>query len=111
MSAQETDPIVFDGARSRRGYRLNKMAMSLTDPANRQAFLADEAGYMRARGLDEAEIDLVRRRDWTGLIAHGGNIYLMLKIGGTIGQTLLQMGAEMRGETLEAFMATRPGAR
>jgi len=100
-------------ARSPQAYRLNKLGMSLTDPANRQAFLADEPGYMRALGLDEAVIALVRARDWGRLIEAGGNIYLLLKIAATVGQTLLQMGAQMRGETVEAFMATRPvgGAR
>ncbi|MEJ0069732.1 MAG: protocatechuate 3,4-dioxygenase [Pseudomonadota bacterium] len=101
---------MFDGARSRAGYRLNRLGSLLTEPANRQAFLADEVGYMRGLELDDAVIALVRQRDWAGLIREGGNIYLMLKIAGTVGQTLLQMGAQMRGESLEAFMATRPGA-
>jgi protocatechuate 4,5-dioxygenase alpha chain len=95
-------------ARSDQAYRLNKLGMSLTDPANRTAFLADEAGYMRQLELENASIELVRRRDWAGLLAAGGNVYLMLKIAGTVGQTLLQMGAQMRGESLEAFMASRP---
>ena len=102
---------VFTGERSQQGYRLNRFAMSLTDPANRQRFLADEADYMRALGLDEQESGMVRRRDWSAMIDHGGSIYLILKIAGTIGQTLLQMGAQMRGETLEQFMATRPGTK
>jgi protocatechuate 4,5-dioxygenase alpha chain len=88
---------VLDPTRLARGYRLNKMAMSLIEPANRQAFLADEAGTMRAHGLTEAEIDMVRRRDWPALIDHGGNVYLMLKIAGTVGVSVLQMGAAMRG--------------
>ena len=46
---------------------------------------------------------LVERRDWAGLIAAGGNIYVLLKIAGTVGQNLLQMGAQMRGETFEAL--------
>ena len=101
---------VFTGERSRQGYRLNKFAMSLARPENRERFLADEAGYMRAMGLDESEIELVRRRDWAGMIERGGNLYVLLKIAGTVGQNLLQMGAQMRGETLQEFMATRPGA-
>jgi protocatechuate 4,5-dioxygenase alpha chain len=56
-------------------------------------------------------MQLIERRDWAGLIAAGGNVYLLLKIAGTVGQNLLQMGAQMRGETLEAFMQTRPGRR
>ena len=100
---------VFTGERSRAGYRLNKLAMSLTDPANRAAFLADPDAYMARMELTPDEMDMVRRRDWARMIEHGGNIYLILKIAGTVGVTLLQMGAQMRGETLEQFLATRPG--
>ena len=100
---------VFTGERSRAGYRLNKLAMSMTDPANRTAFLADPDGYMARMDLTADEMDMVRRRDWARMIEHGGNIYLILKIAGTVGVTLLQMGAQMRGETLEQFLATRPG--
>ena len=102
---------VFDGARSRRGYRLNKLAMSLTDPANRARFLADAESYMGEFGLGAAEREAIRRRDWRAMVESGGNIYLLLKIAGTVGQTLLQMGAQMRGETLAQFMATRPGGK
>jgi protocatechuate 4,5-dioxygenase alpha chain len=100
---------VFTGSRSQQGYRINKLAMSLTEPANRAAFKADERGYMNKYGLTEAEAGLIERRDWAALIEAGGNIYLLLKIAGTVGQNLLQMGAQMRGETLDAFMQTRPG--
>lgn len=99
---------VFTGSRSQQGYRINKLAMSLTEPTNRAAFKADERGYMNKYGLTEAEAGLVERRDWAALIEAGGNIYLLLKIAGTVGQNLLQMGAQMRGETLETFMQTRP---
>jgi len=101
--------VVFTGARSHQGYRINKLAMSLTDPANRDAFRADERGYMAKFGLTEREMDLVARRDWTGLVDAGGSIYVLLKIAATVGQNLLQIGAQMRGETLDDFMAGRPG--
>jgi protocatechuate 4,5-dioxygenase alpha chain len=100
---------VFTIARSRQGYRINKFAMSLTDPANRAAFKADERGYMRNFGMTDAEMELVVKRDWKGLVEAGGNIYVLIKIGGAVGQNLLQMGAQMRGESFEAFMQTRPG--
>lgn len=100
---------VFTGARSRQGYRINKLAMSLTDPANREQFKADERAYMKTFGLTEQEMDLVSRRDWKGLVAAGGNIYVLIKIGGAVGQNLLQMGAQMRGQSFEEFMKTRPG--
>ena len=97
--------VVFTGERSHAGYRLNKLASSLTDPANRTAFLADEAAYTARFALDPTEQDLVRRRDWGTMIDHGASVYLILKIAGTVGQSLMQMGAQMRGQTSEAFMA------
>jgi len=100
---------VFDGARSHQGYRINKLAMSLTDPANRETFRADERAYMAKFGLTETEMALVAKRDWTGLVDAGGSIYVLLKIAATVGQNLLQIGAQMRGESLDAFMAARPG--
>jgi protocatechuate 4,5-dioxygenase, alpha chain len=102
---------VFTGERSRCGYRINKLAMSLTDQDNREAFKADERAYMRRFGLSEQEMELIAKRDWNGLVAAGGSIYLLIKVGGTLGQNLLQMGAAMRGETLDEFMKTRPGHR
>ena len=101
---------VFTGSRSQQGYRINKLAMSLTEPVNRAAFKADERGYMKKYGLTEAEAGLIERRDWAALIEAGVNIYLLLKIAGSVGQNLLQMGAQMRGETLDAFMRTRPSS-
>jgi len=101
--------LVFTGARSRQGYRINKFAMSLTEPANRDAFKADEAGYMRRFDMTDREIDLVRKRDWKGLVEAGGNIYVLIKVGGTVDENLLKMGAQMRGQSLDEFMNTRPG--
>ena len=36
-------------------------------------------------------------------------MYVFLKIAATIGSNLLEVGATMRGETVEQFLATRPG--
>jgi protocatechuate 4,5-dioxygenase alpha chain len=102
---------VFTGERSQQGYRLNRLSMTLTRKENRERFLADEETYMREMGLTDEERALVRRRDWGEIIRKGGNIYLILKIAGTVGSNLLEMGAQMRGETLQAFLAGRPGAK
>lgn len=102
---------VFTGERSRRGYRLNRFAMSMTVPENRAAFLADEADYVQRMGLTAEEQEMVGRRDWAAMIRHGGNIYIVLKVAGALGISLLEMGAQMRRERLEQFMASRPGAK
>ena len=58
-------------------------------------------------GLTAAEKELVRRRDFQGLIDAGTNIYYLLKIGSATGNGLYKMGAQMRGESYEQFLATR----
>ncbi len=101
------DTSVFDVRLSRRGYRLNKLCGTLCSPENRAAFKADEAAYLAKFGLTDAEKDLVQRRDFAGLIHAGLNIYFMLKLGSCTGVSLYRMGAQMRGESYEQFLATR----
>ncbi len=91
--------VVFTGEQSRRGYLLNRMAMSLTDAANRARFVADETGYMRGMGLSDDEIAIVGRRDWRGMLDHGGSIYLLIKIAGALGVSLPEVGRHTSGRT------------
>jgi protocatechuate 4,5-dioxygenase alpha subunit len=105
---------VFDHTRSRLGYELNKLAYSLTDLTNREAFRKDEESYLARYKLSEAQKEAIRRRDWLVLTKeHGGNIYYIYKLGAATGAGLYHMGAQMRGETYEQFLATRgaKGAR
>jgi protocatechuate 4,5-dioxygenase alpha chain len=101
------DTSIFDLRASRRGYRLNKMCGSLCSPANREAFRQDEEAYMARFSLAESEKELIRRRDFAGMIHAGMNIYFMLKVGSVTGTSLYRMGAQMRGESYEQFLSTR----
>jgi protocatechuate 4,5-dioxygenase, alpha chain len=101
------DTTVFDLRASRRGYRLNKLCASLCRPENRAAFQRDEESFLNQFSLTDAEKALVRKRDFQGLIEAGTNIYYLLKIGSVTGNGLYKMGAQMRGETYEQFLATR----
>lgn len=105
--------VVFDLGYSRNGLRINTMCNSLTVAENREAYKQDEEAYMQKYGLTEAEKELIRNRDWAGLNSIGGNIYYLLKLGFVVGHGLYRMGAQMRGETFEEFLATRnaKGAR
>jgi protocatechuate 4,5-dioxygenase alpha subunit len=98
---------VFTCEDSARSYRLNKMAVSLTSPENRARFKADEVGYMREFAMSAHEIDLVTRRDWKGMMDYGASIYLVIKIGGSVGQTLLEIGSHTAGLTVAEFQARR----
>ena len=101
------DTSIFDLRLSRRGRRLNKLCAALCSPQEREAFKRDEETFMSRFGLTEAERELIRRRDFQGLIDAGTNIYLLLKIGSVTGNGLYKMGAQMRGENYEQFLATR----
>jgi protocatechuate 4,5-dioxygenase alpha subunit len=83
------------------------MCAALCDPKEREAFKRDEEAFMQRFCLNNQERDLVRKRDFKGLIEAGMNIYAMLKIGSATGNSLYRMGAQMRGESYEAFLATR----
>ena len=105
---------IFDGAESRKGYRINKFAMSFTKPENRKAFTANEEVYMEKWKLDQKERKFLRDRDFRGLIEEcGGNIYMIMKIGTCTGHGLYHVGAQLRGQTFDEFLATRnaSGAR
>lgn len=105
---------VFDGAQSRKGYRLNKFFFSLNRAENRAAFKEDAEGLMDRFGLTDWEKEKVRGKDWLALAREGGaNIYVMYKMGSVTGDSLQHIGAAFRGQTLEEFLGTRKvqGAR
>lgn len=105
--ARIADSDVFDLAMSWRGYRINKMCNALSDKHHRDAYKQDEEAFLARYALTEQEKDLVRARDFSGLLAAGANIYFLLKLGVVTGNGLYYMGAKMRGETYEQFLATR----
>lgn len=108
------DTKIFDSEQTRLGYRLNKFAMSMTKAENREAFKADEEAYMATSGLTETEKQLIRDRDWRAIMEeHGGNVYMIMKVGAVLGVGLYQLGAHQRGQTYEEFLETRnaSGAR
>jgi gallate dioxygenase len=100
----------FDGERAQRGYALTRFLVSMRNPAQRAAFAADEAATMRAAGLSAEQMDLVARRDYQGMLEHGVSIYALGKGSGALGTTLLEMGAQARGTTVQAFVAAKRAA-
>lgn len=97
----------FNLERSVRAYRLSRFLHGLIQLPARTVFLADEEAAYASAGLTEIERDLVRRRDWRGLIHYGVIFFLLEKLGAVLGVSNLHLYAAMRGETLEAFQATR----
>jgi gallate dioxygenase len=102
----------FDFARSRKAYRLNDFLHHMVEPAHRKHFLQNPEAAFEGAGLTEEERDLIRRRDWRGMIHYGVIFFMLEKLGAVVGVSNLHIYAAMRGQSLEDFQKTRnaPGA-
>ena len=96
---------VFDADRSRQGYHLNQFCMTLMSAANRERFLADERAYLDEWEMTEEQKQAVLDRDMNRMIALGGNIYFLAKIGATDGKSFQQMAGSMTGMSEEDYRA------
>jgi gallate dioxygenase len=97
----------FTLERSVRNYRLNDFLHHLIEPAFRKRFKEDPEPLYEEHGLTEEERDLLRRRDWRGLMHYGAIFFLLEKMGAVLGTTNLHIYAAMRGQSLEDFQKTR----
>jgi gallate dioxygenase len=102
----------FTLERSVKAFRINDYLHRMVEPSHRAAFLHDPEASFAAAGLTEEERDLIRRRDWRGMMHYGVIFFMLEKLGAVTGVSNLHIYAAMRGETLEAFQKTRnaPGA-
>jgi len=94
---------LFDGKMAMKGYALNKMCYSFNKADNRDAFKADEEGYMAQYGLNDEQKKAVRNRDVLGMIAAGGNIYYLAKLAGIFKLSVQDVGGLQTGMTTDEF--------
>jgi gallate dioxygenase len=102
----------FTLAGSTRAYRLNRFLHRMIDPAYRNQFLSDPEPLFEEYSLTQEERDMVRKRDWRGMIHYGVIFFMLEKLGAVVGVSNLHIYAAMRGQSLEDFQKTRnaPGA-
>jgi Aromatic-ring-opening dioxygenase LigAB, LigA subunit. len=86
-----------------RGFWLNQALNDLRRADNRAAFTADREEYLGRYPLTDAQKQLIRDGDWAGVIEEGASVYTLTKLGATIDVSLLQMGAQMRGQSPDEF--------
>jgi protocatechuate 4,5-dioxygenase alpha chain len=96
---------VFDAERSREGYGINMFCMSLMKDANRKAFKADEAEYLKQFKLTPDQTEAVLKRDYNRMLELGGNIYFTAKLGATDGHSFQHLAALMTGSTQPDYAA------
>src|SRR5688572_12915077 len=94
---------VFTGQRSREGYNLNKLCMSLNTARNREEFQRDEAAYCDRFNLSPEQKEAVLNREWLRMLELGGNIYYTFKLAMVDGLSMQAVGGAMSGMTEEEF--------
>jgi protocatechuate 4,5-dioxygenase alpha chain len=110
--SEPTDTYVFDGETSRRGYRMNKMFMSLRDAPARERFRADEEACCEEFGLSPEQRKAVVERDWQAMLDLGGSIFYVYKLAMMDGKSMQYLGGVFTGMTEEEFVAAlRAGGR
>jgi len=97
----------FTIGRSVKAWRLNDFLHNLIEPAHRKLFLADPETAFTNHKLSDEEKDLLRRRDWRGMIHYGVTFFMLEKLGAVVGTTNLHIYAAMKGIPLEEFLKTR----
>ena len=96
---------VFDHEQSRLGYHLNMFCMSLMKAENRAAFKADERAYLQRFPMTDDQRQAVLDRDYNRMIALGGNIYFLAKIGATDGFSFQNLASKMTGVSEDEYKA------
>ncbi len=97
--------VVFDATQSRLGYHLNQFCMSLMKAGNREAFKADERAYLERWPMTGEQRQAVLERDYNRMIALGGNIYFLAKIGATDGFSFQNLASKMTGMPEDDYKA------
>jgi protocatechuate 4,5-dioxygenase alpha subunit len=108
LSLEPPSTFAFTGEICSRSYALNRFAFAFKDPEHRRQFEADPESLMTAFGLSEKQKELVRRRDWTGLVADGGHHFNIIKIAAAVGESHLHVGAHMCGADWDEFKQSLP---
>jgi protocatechuate 4,5-dioxygenase, alpha chain len=96
---------IFDADQARKGYWMNQFCMSLMQASNREQFKADERAYLDRYAMTEEQKQATLARDFNRMIALGGNIYFMAKLGFTDQRNFQQLAGSMTGMTEDEYKA------
>jgi protocatechuate 4,5-dioxygenase alpha chain len=96
---------IFDGEQARKGYALNKMCFSFNSAENRAEFLRDPRAYCVKFQLTEEQCEAVLDLNLLRLLAVGGNVYYLAKLGGIYSLDMQDIGAQQTGMSKDAFIA------
>lgn len=95
------------GVTATNALRLNRFCYNLRHASKRDAFMANPEAAMAPYDLAPEDRALVLAHDWIGLVRRGANVFPLLRLSQLCGDGLAATGAQMRGETLEEYLASR----
>ncbi len=108
LSLDAPSTYVFTGEICSRSYALNRFAFAFKKPEHRRRFEQAPELLMEEFALTDEQKELVRRRDWTGLVATGGHHFNIIKIAAAVGESHLHVGAHMCGADWDEFKQSLP---
>ncbi|MGS2722201.1 hypothetical protein ACVBEJ_00515 [Porticoccus sp. GXU_MW_L64] len=108
LSLEPPSTYIFTIEQCTQNYKLNAFAKAMKSPQLRERFKADGRAVMQEYGLTEEEIDRIERRDWCSLVDNGGHLFAMTTIANAVGQSHLNIGADMCGEDWRSFEQSLP---
>jgi len=89
--------VIFDAEQAKKGYWVNQFCMSLMKAENRDRFLTNERAYLDEWAMTEAQKQAILARDLNGILALGGNVYFLAKLGATDGKSFQFLASNMAG--------------
>ncbi|HZO83019.1 MAG TPA: hypothetical protein VFB33_15090 [Candidatus Binataceae bacterium] len=93
----------MNDAREVNAYAISRLLYDLRRPENREVCRTDPPGFYARYAVGERGMRLLVERDWQGLVDAGVSIYLLTKLGATLGVSLVEVGAAMRGMNQAEF--------
>ena len=100
----------FTIERAVKGWRINHFLHRLIEPEFRKRFVEDQEGLFAESDLTEEEKDLIRRRDWIGMIHYGVIFFMLEKMAAVLGIGNIDVYAAFRGMSVPEFQKTRNAA-
>ena len=103
-----TYPFTID--RAVKGFRINHFLHRLIEPDFRKRFVEDQEAVFAQSDLSDEEKELIRSRNWIGMIHYGVIFFMLEKMAAVLGIGNIDVYAAFRGLTVPEFQKTRNAA-
>jgi len=103
-----TYPFTID--RAVKGFRINHFLHRLIEPEFRKRFVEDQEALFAESDLTDEEKELIRSRNWIGMIRYGVIFFMLEKMAAVLGIGNIDVYAAFKGLSVPEFQKTRNAA-